>query len=138
MATSEKTREIREMTTEEAVQAITVEDAPESAGIVVEIPKSQRTLRPKKDKQPMILVRISPRNPLRTKLTMEEKGKVVNLESNEEEEDFEDILVEEDEDEDMEEETEAAHPPIRLPTYVPSQKGKAKVPKDIDERKISL
>ena len=39
----------------------------------------------------------------------------------------------------MEEETEPAHPPpIKLPTYVPSQKGKAKVPKDLDETKSSL
>lgn len=41
----------------------------------------------------MILVRISPRNPLRTKLTMKEKGKAINLEADEEEE-FEEILVE--------------------------------------------
>ena len=96
MARFEEAREIGEMTIEEAMQAMTVEDAPKSTGIVVEIHKSPCMLRPKKDKQPMISVCMSPRNPLRTKLTMEEKGKVVNLETDEEEEDLEDILIEED------------------------------------------
>jgi len=36
-----------------------------------------------------------PRNPLRTRITMEEKGKAINLEVNGEEEDLEEILVEE-------------------------------------------
>lgn len=45
---------------------------------------------------------VSPQNPLWTKLTMEEKGKVVNLETNEEEEDLEDITIEENEDDGME------------------------------------
>ena len=52
----------------------------------------------------MIPVRISHGNPLRTRLTMEEKGKAINLEANEEEE-FEEILVEE-EDVQMEVETQ--------------------------------
>ena len=69
---------------------------------------------------------------------MEEKGKAVNLETDEEEEDLEDPIIEEDEDEGMEEETEAAHPLIKLPTYVPPQKGKEKVTKDLDESKSSL
>ena len=47
----------------------------------------------------MILVRVSPINPLRTKLTLQAKGKAINLEV--EEEEFEEILVEE-EDEEME------------------------------------
>jgi len=38
----------------------------------------------------------------------------------------------------MEEEIEPAHPPTKLPTYIPPQKGKAKVPKDLDEHKSSL
>lgn len=38
----------------------------------------------------------------------------------------------------MEEETDPAHPPKNLPAYVPPQKGKAKVPKDLDETKSSL
>jgi len=69
---------------------------------------------------------------------MEEKGKAVNLETNEEEEDLEDLIIEEDEDKSMEEETEAAHPLIKFPMYVPPWKGKAKVPKDLDESKNSL
>ena len=52
----------------------------------------------------MVLVCMSPRNPLRTKITMEEKGKAINLEVDEEEE-FEEILVEEEEDVEMEVET---------------------------------
>lgn len=86
----------------------------------------------------MILVCVSPRNPLQTQLTMEEKGKAVNLETNEEEEDLEDIIIEEDKDEGIEEETEGATPLTRLPTYVPPRKGKAKVPKDLDESKSPL
>ena len=86
----------------------------------------------------MILVCVSPQNLLRTRLTMEEKGKAVNQETDEEEEDLEDFIIEEDEDEGMEEETEAAYPPTKLPAYVPLQKGKEKVPKDLDETKSSL
>ena len=56
---------------------------------------------------------------MRTKLTMEEKGKVVNLETDEEEKDLEEILIAEEEDEDMEVETEGANPLTRLPAYVP-------------------
>lgn len=80
---------------------------------------------------------MSPRNPLRTRLTIEEKGKAINLEVDEEEE-FEEILVEEEEDVEMEVETQGVDPLTMLPVYVPSQKGKARVPKDIDERKSSL
>jgi len=84
----------------------------------------------------MVSVRMSPRNLLRTRLTMEEKGKPINLEVDEEEE-FEEILVEE-EDVEMEVETQGVDPLTRLPAYVPPWKGKAKVPKDIYERKSSL
>ena len=85
----------------------------------------------------MVPVRVSPRNPLRTRLTMEEKGKAINLEANEEEY-FEEILVEEEEDIEMEVETQGVDPLTRMPAYVPPQKGKARVPKDLDERKSSL
>lgn len=138
MATSKEAREIVEMTAKEAAQALTIEDAPEGAEIVVEIPKSPRTLRPNKDKQPMIPMHVSTQNPLRTRLMMEEKGKEINLETDEEGEDLEDLIIEEDEDEGMEVETEAAHPLTKLPAYVPPRKGKAKVPKDLDESKSSL
>ena len=86
----------------------------------------------------MVPIHVSPQNPLHTRLTMEEKGKVINIETYEEEEDLEDLIIEEDEDEGMEEETEPAHPPTKFPTYIPPQKGKAKVPKDLDESKSSL
>lgn len=86
----------------------------------------------------MVLIRVSSQNPLYTRLTMEEEGKVVNVETNEEEEDLEDLIIEEDADEGMEEETEPAHPPTNLPTYIPPWKGKAKVPKYLDESKSSL
>ena len=73
------------LTPEEAVQEITIVEAPESAEVIFEVPKSPRTPRPKKDKQAMIPVCISPRNPQRTKLTLQEKGKAINLEADEEE-----------------------------------------------------
>lgn len=69
---------------------------------------------------------------------MEEKRKEVNLETNDEEEDLEDLIIEEGEDEGMEEETKAVHPPKNLLAYVPPWKGKGKVPKDFYERKRSL
>ena len=125
--------EIIEMTAKEATQALTIGDAPEDSRIMVEIPKSPRTPRPKKDKHVMVPVCVSPRKLLCTKLTMEEKGKAVNIETDEEKEDVEDLVSEEDKDEGMEEKTEPAHPPTNLPTYTPPWKGKAKVPKDLDE-----
>jgi len=123
------------VTVEEAMQEIAVVEAPESVGIIVEVPKSPRTLRPKKDKQVMIPVCVSPRNPQRTKLTLQENGKAINLEADEEE--SEEILVDE-EDLEMGVETQGADPITRLPEYVPSRKGKSKVSKDIDESKSSL
>jgi len=109
----------------------------ENAEIVVEMPKSPRTPRPKKDEQAMVSVHMSPGNLLRTRLTMGEKGKAINLEVDEEEE-FEETLVEEEEDVEMEVETQGADSLTRLPAYVPSQEGKARVPKDIGESKSSL
>lgn len=50
---------------------------------------------------------------------MEEKGKAVNLETGEEEEDLKDLIIEEDEDKGMEEEMEVVHPPTKFPAYVP-------------------
>lgn len=57
-----------------------------SMGDEPEIQKLPRTLRPKKDPQEAIPVCISPRNPWFGKLSMEEKGKIDNIESDEEEE----------------------------------------------------
>ena len=84
------------MTTEEAAQALTIGDALEGARIVAEILKSPRTPRPKKYKQVMVLIHVSPRNPSCTKLSMEEKGKAVTIETNEEEEYLEDLIITED------------------------------------------
>lgn len=53
------------------------------------------------------------------------------------EEEFEEIMVDE-QDVEMEVETQGVDPINRLPEYVPPHKGKAKVPKDIEESKISL
>lgn len=78
---------IEEVTTGEAAQTPMVEDVPEG-GVVIEIPKSLQTPRPKKDKQEMGLVCVFPRNTLRSKLSMVEKGKVVTIETDEEEEDL--------------------------------------------------
>jgi len=83
----------------------------------------------------MIPVHVSPRNPQRTKLTLQEIGKAINMEADEEE--SEEILVEE-EDVEMEVETQGVDPITQLPEHVPPYKGKAKVPKDIDEIKSSL
>lgn len=86
----------------------------------------------------MMPVCVSSRNPLRTRLTMEEKEKVVNLETDKEEDDLEGLIIEEDKDKDMEEETEPVHHPTKLPMYIPPWKWKEKVPKGLDENKISL
>lgn len=53
------------------------------------------------------------------------------------EKESEEILVDE-EDLEMEVETQGTDPITLLPEYVPSHKGKAKVPKDIDKSKSSL
>ena len=66
------------------------------------------------------------------------EGEVINIKTDEEEEELEDIIIEEDEDEGMEEETEPTYPPTKLLAYIPPRKGKAKVPKDLDESKSSL
>ena len=71
---------------EEAAQEIAEVEALESGKIIVEVPKFLWTLRPKKDKQAIIPMRISPWNLLRTRLTFQEKGKAINLEADEEEE----------------------------------------------------
>lgn len=130
--------EIKNMTTEEAAKALTVGDALKGIRIVAEILKSPCTLRPKKDKQAMVPIFVSPWNLMCTNLLMEEKGKVITIETNEEEEYLEELIIEEDEEKCMEEENEPRHPPTKLLAYVPSWKGNAKVTKDLDETKISL
>jgi len=63
-------------------------DVLEGFMIVEEILKSPCTPRPKKDKQVMARICVSLKNPLCSKLLMEEKGKVVNIETDDEEEDL--------------------------------------------------
>lgn len=60
---------IIEMTAEETTQALTV-------GMLRKVPRLWRTPRPKNDKQEMVPIHVSPWNLLRTKLSMEEKGKL--------------------------------------------------------------
>lgn len=81
---------------------------------------------------------VSPWNPLLNKLSMEEKGKSVTIETNEEEEDLQDLTIVEEEDEGMEVDTQPMHSVTKLPNYVPLRKGKAKVPKDLEETKSLL
>lgn len=126
------------------------EVAPEVVEVLAEVPKSPQMLRPKltptkdsmkdkKGKQPAISVCASlRRNPPKDKPTAQEKGKSINLES--EEEEIEDILMD---DEDLgidveEVEAQRANPITRLLEYIPLHKGKTKAPKDIDESKVPL
>lgn len=62
----------------------------------------------------MVPICVSPRNLLHTRLMMEEKGKVINIETEEEEEDLEDLIIEEYKDEGTEEENEPTHPLTKL------------------------
>lgn len=124
------------------------EVAPVVAEILVEVPKSLRTPRPKlsptkettkdkKGKQPDIPMCASPRrNP--PKPTTQEKGKAINLEP--EEEDIEDIpMNDEDVGVEVEEvETHGADPITRLLEYIPLCNPKTKVSKDIDKSKTPL
>ena len=75
---------------------------------------------------------------LNNKLSMEEKGKSVTIETYEEEEDLQELLIVEEEDESKEVDTQLVLSVNKLPTYVPPWKGKAKVPKDLDETKSSF
>lgn len=69
---------------------------------------------------------------------MEDKGKFITIETDQEEEDLDDLIIEEDEDEGMEEETEPPHPPKKFPAYFPMWKWNSKVPKDHGKTKSSL
>jgi len=58
-----------------------METVTEGFRVVAEMPKSPLMPRPKKDKQAMDLICVSPRNPLHNKLSMEEKGKAITIET---------------------------------------------------------
>ena len=109
---------IEEVTAGKAAQTQTVE-VTEGAEVVAEILKSLRMPRPKKDNQEMVVVHVSLRNPLRNKLSMKEKGKVFTIETYEEEEYLQDLIIAEEEDEGMEEDIKPRHSATKLPAYIP-------------------
>jgi len=53
---------------------------------------------------------------------MENKGKAITIEFDEEEEDLKELIIKEDDVEGMEEETEPGHPLTKLPSYAPLQR----------------
>lgn len=128
---------IEEVTTGDAAQSHMGEDVLEGAKVVTEIPKSPQTPRPKKDKQGMGPLSMSPRNLLH-KISMEEKGKAVTIETDKEEEDLQALTAAIEEEEDMEEDIQSLHSTTKLPAYVPPRKGKTKVSKNLDETQSSL
>jgi len=124
--------------------------APEVAEVLAEVPRSpqiprlktnstKESVKDKKGKQAAILVHGSPRrNPQKDKPTAQEKGKTINLEPREGE--IEDILMD---DEDFgveveEVEIEGFDVITKFPEYIHPRKGMIKVPKDINENKVTL
>lgn len=153
MSTLATDMDIKVVTTKEDMLEVVmeVEEATlEVSEVLAEVPKSPRTPRltptptkesekDKKGKQRAIPVRASPRrNPLKDKPTTQEKGKAINMDS--EEEEIKDILMDDEEAGiDVEEvEVQGANPITRLPKYVPPHKGKTKVPKYINKSKVPL
>lgn len=57
-------------------------------------------------------------NPLRSKLSMAEKGKAVTIEKNEEEEYLQDLIIVEEEDKGMEEDIQPTCSETKIPAYV--------------------
>lgn len=84
---------IEKITVGEAAQTQIVGNVPEGTGVVTEIPKSPQTPQPKKDKQVVGPICMSPRNPQHRKLSMEDEGKAVTIETNEEEEDLQALIA---------------------------------------------
>ena len=112
------------------IRSITTKEVPwNPTPQAAEIPKSPKMLRTKKDPQIPGLVRRLSQNPRFSKLTMEEKGKVVTIESDEEEEGPLTYVEEIDPDGEGKENIQL----VRRPKYVPPSKGKAKVPKNLDD-----
>ena len=81
---------------------------------------------------------MSPRNLHHNKLSMEEKGKAVTIETDEEEEDLQALIATAKEEEDVEEDIQSLRSATKLLEYVPPQKGKTKIPKDLDAMKSAL
>ena len=78
---------------------------------------------------------MSLRNPRHRKLSMEEKGKAVTIETDEEEKDLQALITAMKEEEEVEEDIQPLHSTTKLPAYVPLWKGKTKVLKNLDEMK---
>ena len=75
--------------------------------------------RPKTDRQVVGLVHMSSRNSRFDKLSMEDKGKTINLETDDEEEDLQAFVEEIEADEEMEEDIQPVLAKAKLPKYVP-------------------
>jgi len=69
---------------------------------------------------------------------MEDKGKTLNLETDDEEEDLQAFVEEIEADEEMEEDIQPVRIVAKLPMYVPPRKGRVKVPKYLDAIKSAL
>lgn len=85
-----------------------------------------------KDPQVVGPVRVSLQNPRFNKLSMEENGKTVTIESDDEEEDPPTYVEEMEPEEEIEEDIQPMRAPTKWPKYVPPRKGRVKVPKDLD------
>lgn len=77
-------------------------------------------------------------NPHFSKLSIEDKGKTINLETNDKEEDLQALVEEIEADEQMEEDIQPVHTATKLPNYVPTWKGRVKVAKYLDVVKSTL
>ena len=69
---------------------------------------------------------------------MEEKGKAITIETDDEEEDLQALIDEIEEAKDMEEDIQPVCSVAKFPECVPLQKGKTKIPKDLDATKSIL
>jgi len=69
---------------------------------------------------------------------MEEKGKAITIETDEEEEDLQALIAATEEEEDVEKEIRPLHSAAKFLAYVPLWKGKTKIPKDLDATKSAL
>lgn len=109
----------KEGTTSKAAPTHMVHNETEGTQVVREILKLPRTPRPEKDKQAIGPVRMSPRNPQLGRLSMEEKGKIFTIETNEEEDELQALITKVKEEEDVEVDTQPMHSIAKLPKYVP-------------------
>ena len=69
---------------------------------------------------------------------MEDKGKTINIETYDEEEDLHTFVKEIEPDKEVEEDIHPMCTISKLPKYVPPWKGKAKIPKDLEATKSTL